>query len=169
MISCHQQIVSFTSSLPVWIPFTSFSFLYLSIFPIYLFFGGASGLSCGVWDLCWGTRDLSLWRAVSSLQCLGFSLVAALGLLSSCGAQAPERVSSVVCSTWALSLKHASSIVVVRSLSCPVACGILVPRPGIEPASLPLEGRFFTTGPTGKSPLLLFLVCLVWLRLRILC
>ena len=36
-------------------------------------------------------------------------------------------------------------------LSCPTACGILVPRPGIEPASPPLEGGFFTTGPPGKS------------------
>ena len=39
----------------------------------------------------------------------------------------------------------------VRGLSCPVACGILVPQPGIEPASPALEGGFFTTGPPGKS------------------
>ena len=31
------------------------------------------------------------------------------------------------------------------------ACGILVPRPGIEPASPALEGGFLTTGPPGKS------------------
>ena len=37
-------------------------------------------------------------------------------------------------------------------LSCPAACGILVPRPGMEPASPALEGGFFTTGPPGKSP-----------------
>ena len=40
-----------------------------------------------------------------------------------------------------------------HGLSCPVACGILVPPPGIEPASPALEGGFFTTGPPGKSPL----------------
>ena len=31
--------------------------------------------------------------------------------------------------------------------------GILVPRPGIEPMSLTLEGRFLTTGSPGNSPL----------------
>ena len=31
------------------------------------------------------------------------------------------------------------------------ACGILAPRPGIEPTSPSLEGRFLTTGPRGKS------------------
>ena len=36
-------------------------------------------------------------------------------------------------------------------LSCPAACGILVPRPGIEPVSPALEGGFLTTGPPGKS------------------
>ena len=36
-------------------------------------------------------------------------------------------------------------------LSCPMACGILVPWSGIKPASLALQGRFLTTGPPGKS------------------
>ena len=36
-------------------------------------------------------------------------------------------------------------------LSCPEACEILVPQPGIEPLSPALEGRFLTTGPPGKS------------------
>ena len=31
------------------------------------------------------------------------------------------------------------------------ARGILVPKPGIEPMSSPLAGRFFTIGPPGKS------------------
>ena len=35
-------------------------------------------------------------------------------------------------------------------LSCSVACGILVPRPGIEPMSSALAGGFLTTGPLGK-------------------
>ena len=38
-----------------------------------------------------------------------------------------------------------------RGLSCPTACGILVPRPGIEPMSPALEGGSSTTGPPGKS------------------
>ena len=31
-----------------------------------------------------------------------------------------------------------------------MACGILVPQTGIEPASPALQGRFLTTGPSGK-------------------
>ena len=42
------------------------------------------------------------------------------------------------------------SVVVVRGLSCPTACGILVSQPGIKTASPALEGGFFTTGPPGK-------------------
>ena len=79
------------------------------------------------------------------------SLVVACGFsLSSCGVQAPGHVGSS-CGTQTLLLRHASSVVVVCGLSCPAACGILVPRTGIEPASPALEGRFFTTGPPGKS------------------
>ena len=36
------------------------------------------------------------------------------------------------------------------------ACGILVPRPGIDPTSLVLEGEVPTTGPPGKSHGLFF-------------
>ena len=35
-----------------------------------------------------------------------------------------------------------------------MACGILVPWPGIEPASPALGGGFFTTGPPEKSPVI---------------
>ena len=64
----------------------------------------------------------------SLLQPAGVSLVVARGLCS-CGTWAPERV--------------VGSVVVAR--------GILVLRPGIEPASPALEGGFLTTGPLGKS------------------
>ena len=33
----------------------------------------------------------------------------------------------------------------------PEACGILAPRPGIEPATPVLEGEVLTTGPPEKS------------------
>ena len=36
-------------------------------------------------------------------------------------------------------------------LSCPAACGILVPPPRIEPTSPALEGGFSTTGPPAVS------------------
>ena len=70
--------------------------------------------------------------------------VAVRWLLSSCGAWAAERVGSV--------FAHSGSIVVVCGLSCPSACGILVPQPGIQVASTALQDGFSTTGPPGKSP-----------------
>ena len=48
--------------------------------------------------------------------------------------------------------ERAGSVVVNGVLSCPAACGILVPQPEMEPMSPALEGRFLTTGPCGKSP-----------------
>ena len=77
--------------------------------------------------------------------------VMAHGLLSSCGARAPKRKGSVVCGKRALYVRRTGLVVVARGLSCPKACGILVSRPGIEPAPPALEGRFLTTGPPGKS------------------
>ena len=41
-------------------------------------------------------------------------------------------------------------------LSCPTACGILVPLPEMESTSPALQGRFSTTGPPGKSLVLFF-------------
>ena len=43
------------------------------------------------------------------------------------------------------------SLVMVQWLSCPRACGILLPWPGMESMSPALKGRFLTTGPLGKS------------------
>ena len=43
-------------------------------------------------------------------------------------------------------------LAVVHGLSCPPACGILVPQLGIKPASSTLEGTFLITGPPGKVP-----------------
>ena len=68
--------------------------------------------------------------------------VAACGILSSCGRGSPE---------------HVGSAAVAHGLSCLAARGILVSRPGIEPASLALECRFLTTGPTGKFRYITFL------------
>ena len=67
------------------------------------------------------------------------SLVATCRLLSSCGARTLECGLS------------SCSVVVAHGLSSPAACGILVPRPGIKPASPALEAGFLTTGPAGKS------------------
>ena len=101
--------------------------------------------------------------------CWGFSLAVVCGLLSgcgvrvfslsSCGMRAPGCVGFIVCGTRALSLRRTSSIVVVCGLSCPTACRILVPPPGIEPTFPALEGGFFTTGPPGKSLSPFTLIC----------
>ena len=42
------------------------------------------------------------------------------------------------------------SFTAAQGLGCLVECGILVPRPGIEPMSFALEGRFLTSGPSEK-------------------
>ena len=52
-----------------------------------------------------------------------FSGCSEQGLLSSCGARASHCSGSLCC-----------------GLSCPVACGVLVPRPGIKPVSPAVEG-----------------------------
>ena len=41
-------------------------------------------------------------------------------------------------------------------LSCSVMCRVLVPQPGIEPASPALQGRFLATAPPGEVPCMLF-------------
>ena len=49
-------------------------------------------------------------------------------------------------------LMAVACLVVAHGLSCSLACGILVPWPGIEPTSPALVGRFLATGPPKKSP-----------------
>lgn len=52
---------------------------------------------------------------------------------------------------FSLVVAHTLSIAATHRLSCPAACGVLVPQPGIEPVYLPLEGRLLTIGPPRKS------------------
>ena len=60
------------------------------------------------------------------------------------------------CSTWDIHWGKQASLAVVRGLSCPLACGILVPWPGMEPTPPALEGGLLTTGPPGQSQQLQF-------------
>ena len=57
-----------------------------------------------------------------------------------------------LCSCGTQALECAGSVVVVRGLSCSMACGILVPQPKIEPLFPALHGGVLITGPSGKSP-----------------
>ena len=45
---------------------------------------------------------------------------------------------------------------------CPVACGILVPRPGTGPESPAVGGGFLTSAPPGRSPGAVFFYSLNW-------
>ena len=110
----------------------TFSLMYFGLFHLTLY----KGMALFVYLFFLFKLYLFIFGCVgSSLRHAGSSIVAR-GLLSRCGARAPECLGSVVAVLW---------------LSCPVACGILVPRPGIEPASPALEGGFATAGPPGKS------------------
>ena len=111
--------------------------LVLFLWVVFIFLA-ASGLSCD-------SQDLSLHRGL---------FVSAHRFLSSCG----MRVFSFL-------LRRASSVVVARGLSCTAACGISVPRPGVDTMSPALEGRFLTTGPPGKSLLSCFLYLSFYLEL----
>ena len=59
-------------------------------------------------------------------------------------------VSSLIssCGTWGL--EHTGSVVALGAFGCLMACGILVPQPGIKPVSPALEDVFLTTGPPGN-------------------
>ena len=90
-----------------------------------------------------------------------FSICRELGLLSSrgaeasrcgsfsCGARALGHMGFSSCGSWVL--ERVGSVVTVQGPSGPTACGILIPRPGIELVSPALAGRFLTTGRPGKS------------------
>ena len=57
-------------------------------------------------------------------------------------------VSDLSCSMQ--SPEHVGSVVVAHGLSCPTACGILGPWPGVKLASSALEGEFLTMWTTKK-------------------
>ena len=104
-----------------------------------------------------------LFSAALGLPCSGckqaFSSCGEQRLLSSSSAKAFHCGGFSCCRPWALGT-HASAVIAHR-LSCPKACGILVPRPGIKPVSLALGryilffflvGIFLITGLPGKFP-----------------
>ena len=70
-----------------------------------------------------------------------------MGATLCCDARA-SHCGGFSCGTRALGCQ--ASVVVVCRLSCPVACGILVPGPEIEPVSHALAAGFLTSGPPGK-------------------
>ena len=70
--------------------------------------------------------------------------LAASGL--SCGTKSlccSKQDLSIRCAGFFLVVAGEGSVLVACGLSCPGPFGILVPLPGIKPASLVLKGRFF--------------------------
>ena len=72
-------------------------------------------------------------------------------LLASCWSHSGSWLWIFCCSAQTLYSWCVGSVVAASDLSCSVACGILVPQPGIKPAYPALKSRFLTTGPPGKS------------------
>ena len=70
-------------------------------------------------------------------------------LLSVWGARA-SHCGDFSCCCWR-ALGTWASVVMAHRLSCPDACGILVPRPGIEPTSPALAGGFISTGQPASA------------------
>ena len=98
-----------------------------------------------------------LWFCWVSIAAWTFSRCGsrAQGLRSSCGAGA-SHCGGFSCGARALQGAWASVVVAPR-LSCSVAQGVLVSRPGIEPTSPTPAGGFLITGQTRKllSPVFL--------------
>ena len=118
----------------------SFLFLNIYFFFFFFFFFWLRQVLVAAGRIFVVTRNPLLWCLGSSLQHVGFSVVVVHGLQS----------------VWAVLLWPTCSVVVALGLSFPVACGILVPRPGIEPTYPALEGGLLTPGPPGKSQFLYF-------------
>ena len=102
-----------------------FFFFFFYFLNLFIYFFGCVGSSF----LCEGF--LQLWQAGATLH-RGARASHCRGL-SCCGAQAPD----------------APALIVAHGPSCSAACGNL-PRPGLEPVSPALAGRFSTTAPPGK-------------------
>ena len=84
-----------------------FLFLFLNIILFFYFFFFNDYIYLFIFWLCWVFVSVR-----------GLSLVVARGL---------QSVWALVCSVQALLLRRVSSVVVAGGLSCPAACGILVP------------------------------------------
>ena len=129
--------------------------------------------------ICWPSVCLS-WRSVYSgpLTIFYFILLVYIFILaelslcfsawafSNCTSQGLLWLQCAAFSCYrAWTLECTGSVVAMHGLSCPMACGILVPQPEIEPISPALEGEFLTTGPLGSSedpgPLISIIIFLI--------
>ena len=89
------------------------------------------------------------------LAVLGLRFVRGLSLVAASGGHSSSRCAGLSLSRplpWrGTGSRRAGSVVVAHGPSCSVACGMWdLPRPGLEPVSPALAGRFSTTAPPGK-------------------
>ena len=125
----------------------SFLFFFLIV---YLFIFGCLGLCC-----CVGFSLVAVSRGCSLLECVGFSLWL-LFLLGRTGCRVCQHSNCGGLVVVAHELSSCSSQAPGHRLSgCGVRAQLLcsmwdLPRPGTEPVSPALAGRFFTTEPPGK-------------------
>ena len=84
---------------------------------------------------------LAVHRLSPAVASRGYSLVAVCGLLIVVASLVAHRL-----------LSTPASVVVAHGLSCSVACGISVSRPGNKSVSPALTGGFSTTGPPRNVP-----------------
>ena len=137
-------LLVFLSPVHIYIFLNKFIYFFICLFV------AALGLHC-----C--AHFLQLWRAGATLRCGVWA--SHCGGFSCCGARALGTRASVVvarglssCGSWALEC---------RLSSCGAWAQLLrgmwdLPRPGLEPVSPALAGRFSTTVPPGKSSNMFF-------------
>ena len=114
-------------------------------------------------QICWGQVAPTSFASYHPFLFLSFSLFGFSGSLLCHGGFSP--VVGCSCGMWGLSTQ--AQQLWHMGLVAHIACGILVPRPGFEPASPALEGRFLTTGPPGKSPISPVLTQLAFLQISL--
>ena len=99
---------------------------------------------CGLNSRCWQVAFLSWSCRGESTPCR-----VSLAVLSLCCS-----TRDLCCILLNLLFWDLGSVVAALWLSCPMACGILVPWPGITPTSPALQGGFLTPGPPGSPHIL---------------
>ena len=101
---------------------------------------------CGLKSRCWQVAFLSWSCPGEATPCH----ISSAALNPCCSAR------GLCCSVLNLSFWQLGSVVAALRLSCPLACGILVPQPGVKPTPPALQGGFLPPGPLASPHILIF-------------
>ena len=118
-------------------------FLWLSIISLYIYTTASLSI-----HLLMGTH---LFFLMFIYLCDCVILVVSHGIFAEACRVFRYSTRGLLCSHGTCALVHVGWVVVVHGLNCHMACVILVPWPGTEPASPALKGGSLTTGPPGRS------------------